>query len=195
MVYKSIDIVKMVMAVLVVTIHCYVAESVDNALGWRLFSAVLGTAVPFFYVTSAFLLFRHAKTDGRGRLIDDADFKARRKKYLKHILTLFVVWYALYLTVKPDLLAQGAWAVVHDLLFCGGWHLWYLWGLLWVIPLMNRLLTKVNGGGNILLGFGLMCVFRLYSHYGSVSEPTWWQEPLVWSWTNNPFNVRGFTCA
>lgn len=147
MVYKSLDIMKMVMAVLVVAIHCSVADSVDNALGCRLFSAVLGTAVPFFYVTSAFLLFRHAPTDSCGRLLLTDDFKARQHRYLRHILMLYVVWYVFYLAIKPDLLAQGAWAVVHDMLFIGGWHLWYLWGLLLVIPQTSRCLTFVKKKG------------------------------------------------
>lgn len=40
-----------------------------------------------------------------------------------------------------------------------------------------------------------MCLFRLYSHYGSVAEPTWWQVPLVWAWQGHVFNVYGFFYA
>lgn len=47
----------------------------------------------------------------------------------------------------------------------------------------------------VAVGFALMCLFRIISHYGSLSDPVWWQRPMVCLWQDHVFNVYGFCYA
>lgn len=82
-----------------------------------------------------------------------------------------------------------------DFLFWGCGHLWYLWGLLLVLPVIYIILRYIKPLLIVIIGFGLICIFRLYSHFGSVENPTWWQSPLVYMWQGHVFNVFGICYA
>ena len=78
MAYKSIDLMKFIMALFVVTIHCNIINDIETEVLNRICTAIIYSAVPFFYVTSAYLLFRHFN-DGR------TNFYIKLKKYWIHI--------------------------------------------------------------------------------------------------------------
>lgn len=87
-VYKSIDLIKFIMALFVVTIHCNIINSIDNEFFNRICTSIIYSAVPFFYVTSAYLLFRHINLK--------RDFKNKFKKYYIHIAKMYIFWFVLY---------------------------------------------------------------------------------------------------
>jgi peptidoglycan/LPS O-acetylase OafA/YrhL len=86
-VYKSIDLIKFIMALFVVTIHCNITNSIDNELFNRICTSIIYSAVPFFYVTSAYLLFRHIKSKSQQ---EKRDFKSKFKKYYIHIAKMYI---------------------------------------------------------------------------------------------------------
>lgn len=47
-VYKSIDIMKFIMALFVVTIHCYIIEKIQIDFLNRICTSIIYSAVPFF---------------------------------------------------------------------------------------------------------------------------------------------------
>lgn len=49
-VYKSIDLIKFIMALFVVTIHCNIINNIDNKLFNHICTSIIYSAVPFFYV-------------------------------------------------------------------------------------------------------------------------------------------------
>lgn len=192
-VYKSIDLIKFIMALFVVTIHCNIINSIDNEFFNRICTSIIYSAVPFFYVTSAYLLFRHINLK--------RDFKNKFKKYYIHIAKMYIFWFVLYNLNKVnhiltnENITETLTNVVNNFFFLGNGHLWYLWGLLLILPLIYKLFLSINSSIIVIIGFGLTCMFRLYSHYGSVEYPVWWQEPLVYMWQGHFFNVFGVCYA
>lgn len=200
MVYKSIDIMKFVMALCVVTIHCATVDAIPVDILRQLGTAVISLAVPFFFVTSAFLLYRHMAFDEEGRLSNKEEFHQKQRHYLLHIAKMFLTWMTLYFCMtQNETFLQGplevAKAYIGQAVLWGSGYMWYLWGLLLVIPLISKLLSNVNRGGLVFIGFVLTCIFRFYSHYGSVEEPNWWQQPLVYLWQGHVVNINGFCYA
>lgn len=201
MVYKSIDIMKFVMALCVVTIHCATVDAIPIDILRRLGTAIIRLAVPFFFVTSAFLLYRHMEFDEGGRLSNKEEFREKQRRYLSRIAKMFLTWATLYFcATQSETFSQGPMEVAKSY-FCqtalwGSGYMWYLWGLLLVIPIISKLLAyRKRGKYLVLIGFMLMCLFRLYSHYGSVEEPNWWQQPLVYLWQGHVVNINGFCYA
>lgn len=198
MVYKSIDIMKFIMALFVVTIHCYIVNEIQIDWLKRICTALIYSAVPFFYVTSSYLLFRHIQYDGN-QIINQSTFQSKLNKYWHHIAKMYILWFVIYhindikeLYVHP---LESLINIVNSFLFWGCEHLWYLWGLLLILPVIYKALQHIKPSLLVIIGFGLICIFRLYSHFGSVENPTWWQTPLVYMWQGHVFNVFGICYA
>lgn len=199
MIYRSIDITKFIMALFVVTIHSYIINDIQNEWLERVCTAIIFSAVPFFYVTSSYLLFRHIQYNSSKEFINQSSFKSKFKKYWYHIMKMYILWFTIYnieniknIFVHPH---ESLSNIIDRFFFWGCGHLWYLWGLLLVLPIIYKLLIFIKPSVLIIIGFGLTCLFRLYSHYGSIDNPTWWQDPLVYMWKGHIFNVFGICYA
>lgn len=198
MIYKSIDIMKFIMALFVVTIHCYIVNEIQIDWLKQICTSIIYSAVPFFYVTSSYLLFRHIQYKGN-QIINQSAFKSKLNKYWRHIAKMYILWFIIYhikdiksLFIHPF---ESSISITKDLLFWGCGHLWYLWGLLLVLPIIYVTLRYLKPLTIVIIGFGLICIFRLYSHFGSVENPMWWQTPLVYMWQGHVFNVFGICYA
>lgn len=199
MVYKSLDIMKFIMALFVVTIHCYIIDKIPIDCIKRICTSIIYTAVPFFYVTSSYLLFRHIQYNDNQEIINQSIFKSKLKKYWYHIAKMYILWFMIYhIKDFKSLFIYPFKSLTHigsDFLFWGCAHLWYLWGLLLILPIIYKVLQHIKPSLLVIIGFGLICIFRLYSHFGSVENPTWWQIPLVYMWQGHVFNVFGICYA
>ena len=122
---KGIDVMKVLMAFVVVSIH---------TTDWPLLG-VRETAVPFFFLVSGYFLFRKMSWDRK------ADLQAIRE-WTFRILKLYLIWTAIYLpfTVYGFLqdglsLKQSLMLFTRNLFFVGenfmSWPLWYLLALIW----------------------------------------------------------------
>lgn len=144
---KGIDLVKVLMAFVVVSIH---------TTTWPLLG-IREVAVPYFFIVSGFFLF--------GKMTGDrsSDLRAIRSWTLK-ILRLYLIWTAIYLpfTVYGFLqdglsLKQSLMLFGRNLLFVGenfmSWPLWYLLAMIWsgVLVFVLRAL-KVPVWGMLLIG-------------------------------------------
>lgn len=197
---------KFVMSLLVVVIHCFIIEdftNVSNEYVGNGVSTIIRQAVPFFFAASAFLLFRKLKLENVDGVMNEKGVYGRMTLYLKHILRMYIIWYALFtllqlfqndsVGISVTLRERG-----YNFLFWGGGHLWYLWAMLIVMPVIVFFTTKFECILNskrtiffVIAGVIGMVLFRFYSHYGSVSNPLWWQKPLVYGWQGHVFNVFG----
>ena len=144
---KGIDLVKVLMAFVVVSIH---------TTAWPLLG-IREVAVPYFFIVSGFFLFGKMTGDRK------ADLGAIRTWTLK-ILKLYLIWTAIYLpftvygfiqdglSLKQSLMLFG-----RNLLFVGenfmSWPLWYLLAMIWsgVLVYLLRAL-KVPVWGMLLAG-------------------------------------------
>lgn len=115
----SLDVLKLVLALLVVALHIFPVSKMTGLSGlisYEIASGITRIAVPTFFIVSGYLL--------RNKLED----KNYLKKYCKRILLLYVVWQLIYL---PDLLYHYnlKWFSTEGLIYrlvYGYWHLWYL---------------------------------------------------------------------
>lgn len=86
--YCAIDIVKAICAVLIVFIHTSPFESVNVRLNSLAVNYLARIAVPFFFISSGFLLFSKMK-------IEEPDFKTIGR-YIKKLLVMYLFWSAVY---------------------------------------------------------------------------------------------------
>lgn len=132
---KIIDIVKLFCAIGVVAIHTELASAFKPNLMVALFDTIYHTLpVPFFFMTSGYLLFRKVE------LPLNYNGKIRIRKYLVKIMRLYVVWTILFLPFTVWGMQNETSIVIAVLKFFRGvflvgenlysWPLWYLLGLI-----------------------------------------------------------------
>ena len=143
--YKGLDIMKFVMAIVVVAIHTRPEMSFASPFIKRLFESVYSLAVPFFFMTSGFLLFRKIS------LPLNEDGEQRIRTYLKRICRLYLVWTVIYLPLTvygfyiDGLSLLKAIAIFfRNILLVGenfmSWPLWYLLALIVAVSIIYLLL-------------------------------------------------------
>ncbi|WP_300564531.1 acyltransferase [Flavobacterium sp.] len=116
---SNIDILKIVLAFLVIALHLFPVsklEGISGLISYEIASGITRIAVPTFFIISGYFL--------RNKLND----KTYLLKYAKRILLLYLVWQLIYL---PDLIRfyKLGWFSKTDALLkliYGYWHLWYL---------------------------------------------------------------------
>lgn len=156
---NSIDIVKFIFSFFVIALHTIFLNKnlISNN---RIFITIFHVAVPFFFITSGYLLFRKinfplTKKDERIIL-----------KYIKHILKLYIIWTLIYLPisiygayiggVKPTEFLTYS---VRKFIFVGesyySWNLWYLNGLI-IAVLMVFILLKMKIKPKVILIIGFV---------------------------------------
>ncbi|WP_136668688.1 acyltransferase [Flavobacterium sp. H122] len=116
---NNLDILKVVMAFLVIALHVFPVSKIggiEGLISYEIASGITRIAVPTFFLISGYFL--------RNKLND----KAYLWKYAKRILLLYIVWQLIYL---PDLYRfyYLGWfshtSMILKLIY-GYWHLWYL---------------------------------------------------------------------
>lgn len=136
--FNIVDFMKFVMALFVVTIHTSLYETIQDSLFKDIVAVCLYSAVPFFFMVSAFFVVGSMN-------------KEQVYKYWRRILCLYFIWSLLNLFLTKILLQEsilsGIGSFSYRFVFCGYDHLWYLWGLLLVIPLLKGL---IMGGGKTM---------------------------------------------
>ena len=86
---NSLDIAKFIMAIFVICLHTHPFRSIEP---FPLFEIITNSAVPFFFMASAFLLFQkfyHSKMD-----------LTIIKNYIKRMIKLYVIWNIIYLPIS-----------------------------------------------------------------------------------------------
>lgn len=161
----SIDIAKLLMAVLTIGIH-------TEPFGFNMwldygFGIATRFCVPFFFVASSYFFW----------------IKQREVSvYIKRILSLYVIWSLIYLPFDIPILKElPVKKILERYLWEGNGHsLWYLWGSV-VGFLIVFLLMKVMGSKQVFL---VSVVFLLIG----CMKSTW--APMVNSFT--PFEIHDF---
>lgn len=123
------------------------------------------------------------------------------KNYLPRIFKLYAVW-AIILFVS-DCLFSGACTcekvgnMLYSFVFRGYSVLWYLWGLLVVLPILKFLsrIGRKHAWILIVLGFGAYLFNKAYTHYGSMDAPGFPWQWSVWLYDGNYFGVTNFCLA
>ena len=195
--YKSIDLLKFVMAIMVVGIHADAIVDEDMPF---LLSMMARWAVPFFFITSGFLLFRKISAVGD---VLKPDGLLSVKQYVHKSARLYVMWTLLYLPVTLFVfcLNDRSWGMdvlvfIRGFLFVGeqaySWPLWYLLATVVAVFLIGvglrcrMKLSVIFVVGVVLMGLGWWLQLALDGDAEAGSQPcSLWAERLVVGSTRN----------
>lgn len=144
----SIDLVKLIMAIIVVAIHTKPLDNVNNATISNLFHIVSELAVPFFFISTGYLLGLKIAAAS-----DDVSTNEILSTYLKKILKLYVVWSAVYFPLAViKFLVDGVPFLTACLFYVRGflligenynsWPLWYLLSTIYTLIVLIFLIKK-----------------------------------------------------
>lgn len=131
--------------------------------------SLIRNAVPFFFITSSFFIMKRER---------DTDVK----RYWKRILKLYMFWsiinFIFINALTNNITLNTILTCIYQFVFNGYNVLWYLWGILIILPLLR----KIKNGGAKPFCFLIIALFafmfnRMYTHYGSMENPG-----LLWAW-------------
>ncbi len=133
----TLDYFKLLLSILIITTHSTIA---DAGLGGALLVKGLGRLpVPCFFIINGYYLFYVLN-----------NFR-KFKKYLWHVVVLFLVWSFIYIPI-------GTWTFksLKEMLLTtisgGFWHLWYIYSLIFASILLY-IVRKVNSNLILLIAF------------------------------------------
>ena len=163
--YNQLDLFKFLSAIVVVAIHTKPFQDYSETFTWYFDAVFANMAVPFFFITSGFLLFSRLKCT------EKTQQKYVVKKYIRHILHMYIVWTVIWLPWKIlNFYNQGrvelneALIYFRDILIgSSGDALWYLSALLVAVLVVYRLHTLFRSKVLIILlcggayAFGTIC--------------------------------------
>jgi hypothetical protein len=165
--HNGIDLFKIIMAIFVVAIHTHPLKNYEFGFFGKIYGMFLSSAVPFFFISSGFLLFEK---------IDDLVNLERVWKYLIKIIKLYCIWTLIYMPLTVyDYIINDHSILMDLLLFIRGlffigehynsWILWYLLSLIYSIFLIGILLKfnvsliKIYTISILLFTFGNIMTF------------------------------------
>lgn len=143
--YNMLDVMKFVMAIIVVAIHTRPERSFNSPFLIGIFELIYSIAVPFFFMTSGFLLFRKIT------LPLDAKGEMRIKSYITRICKLYLIWTLIYLPLSIYGFILDGMPILktiavffRNILLIGenymSWPLWYLLALIVAVGIIYLLL-------------------------------------------------------
>lgn len=123
---------KIIMAIFVIAIHTHPLETIQGTLYYKIYTILVGIAVPFFFISSGYLVFKKMK----GKY-DDKDNIDILKKYIVKTIKLYIMWNIIYLPLAIyGYIKNGNSILESVLLYLRGlfvigehyysWMLWYL---------------------------------------------------------------------
>lgn len=99
--YNSLDLMKFISAILIIVLHTSPFQSYNALISFGLRNVVTIIAVPFFFCTSGFLLFKKLSVlsqDEKGKYF---------KHYIKRLCIMYGLWSLVYFSVCNLQLDKG----------------------------------------------------------------------------------------
>ena len=176
--YNSLDLCKLLMAFCVVAQHTLLFT---DSLICNIYYAIIRMAVPFFFLTSGFLLAQKMEPP-----CTEQESQTMLRKFLAKICKMYFIWSFIYLPlaiyhyVMTDIgVFKSIIRYIRDFVFLGehwnSWQLWYLlsmiYALFFIIVLSRIKCTRFFivsvGFLSFLIGIGLTSLSR---YYGDLPE-------------------------
>lgn len=167
-VYPAVDIAKFICAILVIGIHT--EPVVFNFFLDKAFGVGTRLAVPFFFISSSYFLFR--------KRINDSNFSI--KPYISRVATIYFSWSLIYLPLRicswidtGASLSNISFLYIKDIFVTGTYlHLWFLPSLIIGVILVGTLLEFMKIKGVLVASLIMFCVGTMLSTYLPVTEAT-----------------------
>lgn len=185
--FPGIDYFRIIAAFLVVANHTSPLSSVNGTADFILTRIIARVAVPFFFMTSGFFLFRGKATDS------EAD-RVRLFRFLRKTAALYAISTLLYLpvniyagTFRTEHLAKE---LLKDIVFDGTfYHLWYLPAAMIGATIAWLLLKRLGPGHAFGIAFILYLVGLFGDSYYGIAE----RVPFLQSFYASVFTVSDYT--
>ena len=153
--YNNIDLIKFIMAFAVVAIHTNPLVDCKNDIVQIVYNNIVNMAVPFFFLTTGFLLSERMSFSNKASDISILGH------YIGKILKMYFIWMVLYtpLTIyhvfdKNISLKKAMSTYLQGIFFTGeqynAWPLWYLLSTVYTLCIVI-LLLKLNASKNSFL--------------------------------------------
>ncbi len=138
----SIDLAKFVASLMIVAIHTGLFSDVNETLSFAVVHILCRLAVPFFAIGTGYFLCRPAQ-----------NLKAVFWRQWKKLVILYGVWTVLYLFHSIPIWIEIGWFspfafvdyAVGTVTKGSHYHFWYLWGMIYTLPVFYLLLKTVPG--------------------------------------------------
>ncbi|MBO0410172.1 acyltransferase [Enterococcus hulanensis] len=165
--FKMVDIIKYLSAFLVICIHCNPIVK-DPHLNYFIKQFICRTAVPFFFVSSAFFVRRGMQYK-----------PAYLKHYLKNLGKSYIIWSIVFIPIGVDWINQNLrlshnmlpLALVFGLIHVGTYyHLWYIPALLLSLLGVAKALNYFSYKTLLFISTLLYLFGSLETYYGYMSK-------------------------
>lgn len=155
--YNSIDLVKFIMAIFVVSIHTRPFINYSDGKFLNIYGRIVELAVPFFFLASGFFLAIRMKSDFNRKKTEEIV-----KYQLLKVIRIYIIWTIIYtplaiwhyVTVKIAL-GKAVMLYIRGFLFIGehynSWPLWYLLSTIYSLSLIMIVLKLPNAKRNLLI--------------------------------------------
>lgn len=182
--YNSIDAFKFFLAICVVAIHIKPLYNLQNRTVRSLYEAVVTIAVPFFFISSGFLLAdKFIEPTYSDENIDIT------KRYLFRIVKLYLIWTVIYLPItvygyylSGEGIAYNALRFIRGMFLLGDYYnsymLWYLLSTIYALVLImllmhlqfSPLIISAIGVSGIFFGYTVSILIQSRYRLPSVAE-------------------------
>ncbi len=185
--YNSIDLVKFICSILVVSIHIAPFGSsgemgLISCMNYGVQNYLARIAVPFFFVSSGFFLYK--KTSLKSFSFNPT------KKYALRLFKLYIIWTLIYFPLSFKEFFSDEKGVIHAILsyirnciFTGSYsHLWYLNASIFAVLLISFLLYKrINPKKMIIVALFLYLIGLFAQSWFGFIAPLRELSPSFWS--------------
>ena len=146
--YNAIDLTKFIMAIFVVALHVEPLKGMQGTFFYQIYNTIARMAVPFFFITSGYLLFYKMTED-----YNTKDNMEIIKRYIFKMIKLYIIWSIIYLPLAVyKYIQNGNGAVkssisyIRNFFFVGehyfSWQLWYLLSTVYGAVFISFLLKR-----------------------------------------------------
>ncbi|MCM1122055.1 MAG: acyltransferase [Eubacterium sp.] len=170
--YKGIDIVKFIMALLVVVLHTHPLYAVNRTADFLTADVMARAAVPFFFAATGFLLEKQINER-------HADIRVKLGGYIRKVLVLYGIWTVVYLPIiiynkfiiSGETFAYSLFTMIRDFFFAGSYgQLWYLPAVAVGVLAVFVLRKYLGERGTAVILFLLFCMgLATQSYFGLTS--------------------------
>ena len=169
--YYALDLAKFISAVLVIVLHTAPLSSYSIVLNYGLRNIVTVVAVPFFFITSGFLLFLNLDRQL------DSEKGPYFKRYIGRLVLMYVIWTVVYFPFVLTEWLQNGYTLMDILqyvkrfFFEGSYRtIWFLPALITALVLVYFLAKRIPFQGIIWVALPFYAFACLGSSYYGLME-------------------------
>lgn len=169
--YNSLDLMKFVCAILIIVLHTSPFLSYSAVLSFGLRNIVTIIAVPFFFCTSGFLLFKKLNAS------DEQEKGRYFKHYIKRLCIMYGLWSIVYFPFVVYNWTQSGFSIwevlqyIKRFFFEGSYNtIWFLPALIVATSLCYFLRKKLSFGKIIAVALPFYLIACLLTNYYGITE-------------------------